>query len=226
MQDTTGKSPSIQTRVTDQVRALIIEGTLESGAALSEIALADDFGVSRTPVREALKQLQTEGLVVIRPRVGTFVTTPSRREINELFHLKELLEGSAARLLALRGSVPELDELRRNVERADEATAAGDVDGYAALVHEFHDLIIRGADNEKLAQHYRMMMNQLAYTRLVQTSLSKPGRLVESDAEHHHVLDIILAKDGNTAERVMREHVRASQEALLDSMAFPSERRP
>jgi len=60
----------------------------------------------------------------------------------------------------------------------------------------------------------------------VQTSLSKPGRLVESDAEHHHVLDIILAKDGNTAERVMREHVRASQEALLDSMAFPNERRP
>jgi DNA-binding GntR family transcriptional regulator len=226
MQDAEGKSPSIQTRVTDQVRALIIEGRLESGAALSEIALADDFGVSRTPVREALKQLQTEGLVVIRPRVGTFVTTPSRREINELFHLKELLEGSAARLLALRGSVPELDELRRNVERADEATAAGDVDGYAALVHEFHDLIIRGADNDKLAQHYRMMMNQLAYTRLVQTSLSKPGRLVESDAEHHHVLDIILAKDGNTAERVMREHVRASQEALLDSMAFPNERRP
>jgi DNA-binding GntR family transcriptional regulator len=225
MQDAEGKSPSIQTRVTDQVRALIIEGRLESGAALSEIALADDFGVSRTPVREALKQLQTEGLVVIRPRVGTFVTTPSRREINELFHLKELLEGSAARLLALRGSVPELDELRRNVERADEATAAG-VDGYAALVHEFHDLIIRGADNDKLAQHYRMMMNQLAYTRLVQTSLSKPGRLVESDAEHHHVLDIILAKDGNTAERVMREHVRASQEALLDSMAFPNERRP
>jgi DNA-binding GntR family transcriptional regulator len=224
MQDTEGKSPSIQTRVTDSVRTLIIEGTLESGAALSEIALAEDFGVSRTPVREALKQLQTEGLVVIRPRVGTFVTTPSRREINELFHLKELLEGSAARLLALRGSVPEVDELRRNVERADEAALAGDVDGYALLVHEFHDLIIRGADNEKLAQHYRMMMNQLAYSRLVQTSLSKPGRLIESDAEHHHVLDIILAKDGNTAERVMREHVRASQEALLDSMAFPSER--
>ena len=226
MQEASGRAPSIQSRVTDRVRALIIEGTLESGAALSEVALAEEFNVSRTPVREALKQLQTEGLVVIRPRVGTFVTTPSRREINELFHLKQLLEGSAARLLALRGAVPELDQLKRNVTLADEAVLRGDVDGYAALVHEFHDLIIRGADNDKLAQHYRMMMNQLAYTRLVQTSLSKPGRLIESDAEHHHVLDIILTKDGNTAERVMREHVRASQEALLDAMTFPDERRP
>ncbi|WP_229756312.1 GntR family transcriptional regulator [Cnuibacter physcomitrellae] len=212
--------------MTDGVRALIIDGTLSSGAALSEVALADDFGVSRTPVREALKQLQTEGLVVIRPRVGTFVTTPSRREITELFQLKELLEGAAARLLAVRGTVPELELLRENVRRADEAVLAGDVDGYAALVHEFHTLIIEGADNDKLAQHYRMMMNQLAYTRLVQTSLSKPGRLVESETEHHHVLDIILSKDGTTAERVMREHVRASQQALLESMTFPNERRP
>jgi DNA-binding GntR family transcriptional regulator len=223
MQDERGTGRGIQAHVAESLRTQIIEGVLESGAALSEVVLAGEFGVSRTPVREALKQLQTEGLVVIRPRVGTFVTTPSRREINELFHLKQLLEGSAARLMAQRGSVPELDALKLNVQQADEAVLAGDVDAYAALVHEFHDLIIRGADNDKLSQHYRMMMNQLAYTRLVQTSLSRPGRLVESDAEHHRVLEIILTKDGNTAERVMREHVRASQEALLDTMIFPGE---
>jgi DNA-binding GntR family transcriptional regulator len=213
----------IQARVTDRLRSLIADGTLESGAALSEVALAEEFEVSRTPVREALKQLQSEGLVTIRPRVGTFVTRPSRREISELFQLKELLEGAAARLLAQRGDVPEIALLRENIARADAAVEAGDIEGYAALVDEFHDLIMRGADNRKLAQHYRMMMNQLAYSRRVQTSLSKPGRLVESDAEHHRVLELIVAKDGTTAERVMREHVRASQQALLEAMSFEDE---
>ncbi|CAN5402824.1 GntR family transcriptional regulator [soil metagenome] len=214
---------SIQGRVTEGVRLQITSGQLRSGAALSEIALAEEYGVSRTPVREALKQLQTEGLVTIRPRVGTFVSAPSRLEINELFQMKEILEGAAVRLFAARGDIPELHQLRANVAKADEAVAAGDAEAYALLVEEFHEIIIRGAGNEKLAQHYRMMMNQLAYSRLVQTSLSLPGRLVESESEHHRVIEIISAKDGTTAERMMREHVRASQQALLDAMVFAEE---
>jgi DNA-binding GntR family transcriptional regulator len=223
MQQRLPKVRSIQLSVTDGIRAKITGGDLQSGAALSEITLAEEFGVSRTPVREALKQLQTEGLVEIRPRVGTFVSVPSRLEINELFQMKEILEGAAARLLAQRGSVPELDALRVNVAKADEAVAARDADAYAVLVDEFHELIIRGASNQKLAHHHGMLMNQLAYSRLVQTSLSLPGRLVESDAEHRRVVDMIAAKDGTTAERVMREHVRASQQALLDAMVFANE---
>lgn len=215
--------PSIQTHVTEGIRSRIIDGDFPSGAALSEVALAEEFGVSRTPVREALKQLQTEGLVTIRPRVGTFVRTPTRREINELFQLKELLEGAAARLLAQRGEVAESSLLRENIRRADEAVAAGDAETYAALVDEFHNLLIAGADNRKLSEHYRTMMNQLAYPRLVHASLSRPGRLVESENEHHRVLDLIASKDGVTAERVMREHVGASRQALLDAMTFPDE---
>jgi DNA-binding GntR family transcriptional regulator len=223
MQQPTIERGSIQERVASGVRSQITSGRLESGAALSEIALAEEFGVSRTPVREALKQLQTEGLVTIRPRVGTFVTSPSRLEINELFEMKEILEGAAARLLAARGEIPELAALRTNVAKADDAVARGDAATYAGLVEEFHELIIIGAGNSKLAQHYRMMMNQLAYSRLVQTSLSLPGRLVESESEHHRLIEIISDKDATTAERMMREHVRASQQALLDAMVFAGE---
>ncbi|MET9831570.1 GntR family transcriptional regulator [Streptomyces sp. NPDC006385] len=213
---------SMQGRVIAEMRRRIISGELPAGGSLSEIALAEAFGVSRTPVREALKQLQTEGLVEIRPRVGTFVTAPSRREITELFEMKELLEGAAARLLAQRGRVPELDRLEKNLIEADEAVAADDKVRYAELVEEFHDLLITGADNAKLEAHYRILMNQLAYSRLVTTSLSQPGRALQSDREHHHVLELIIAKDGHSAERVMRDHVRASRLALmagLDSAA-------
>jgi DNA-binding GntR family transcriptional regulator len=211
----TADRSSIQGRVIDETRRRILAGELATGVNLSELALAEEFGVSRTPVREALKQLQTEGLVEIRPRVGTFVTTPSRREITELFDMKELLEGAAARLLAQRGRVPELDRLQENVKEAEVAVARDDRVRYAQLVEEFHELLVRGADNSKLQAHYRTLMNQLAYSRLVNTSLRQPGRALQSDREHHRVLELIEAKDGDTAERVMREHVRASRQALL-----------
>ncbi|MFJ9559862.1 GntR family transcriptional regulator [Streptomyces fuscichromogenes] len=206
---------SMQATVIAEMRGRIIRGDVEPGTSLSEAALAEEFGVSRTPVREALKQLQTEGLVEIRPRVGTFVTIPSRREITELFEMKELLEGAAARLLAQRGRVPEIDSMERNLREADAAVERDDRERYAALVQEFHDLLIAGSDNSKLQAHYRILMNQLAYSRLVNTSLSQPGRASQSDREHHLVLELILEKDGDSAERVMREHVRASRRALL-----------
>ncbi|HEY0248269.1 MAG TPA: GntR family transcriptional regulator [Gryllotalpicola sp.] len=223
MQGKREERQSIQAKVADGLRTKITGGELESGASLSEVTLAEEFGVSRTPVREALKQLETEGLVEIRPRVGTFVSAPNRLEINELFEMKEILEGAAARLMAARGEVPELAALRENVAAADAAVLAGDVDGYAELVDEFHRLIIAGSGNQKLAFHYRMLMNQLAFSRFVHTSLSRPGRLGESEAEHHRVADMIAAKDGGTAERVMREHVSSSRQALLDAMIFPGE---
>jgi len=215
---------SIQQRVAHGVRTQITSGGLGSGAPLSEIALAEEFGVSRTPVREALKQLQTEGLVTIRPRVGTFVSSPSRLEIIELFEMKEILEGAAARLLAARGDVPELAQLRTNVERSDAAVARGDAQEYGELVTEFHELILAGAANSKLTQHYRTMMNQLAFSQFVTTSLSKPGRLVESEGEHQRILETIAARDSTTAERIMRDHVRSSREALLDAMSMADEK--
>lgn len=205
-------SISSRSRVIEETRKRITRGEFAAGENISEIALAEEFGVSRTPVREALKQLQTEGLVEIRPRVGTFVTTPSRREIVELFEMKELLEGAAARLLAARGPVPELDRLRTNVRESDDVR---DPKRYAELVEEFHNLLIQGSDNTKLRAHYEVLMNQLTYARLVSTSLAQPGRLTQSEREHHRVLDLIVSKDGDSAERVMREHVRASRQALL-----------
>lgn len=204
-------------RVLDQLRDAIIRGEYQPGASLSEIALAETYGTSRTPIREAIQQLQSEGLVEVVPRVGTFVREPSRRELGELFQLKSVLEGLGAQLLAARGTVPELDLLAENLADSERAVAAKDVDRYARLVHEFHELIIRGADNDKLVQHYQILMNQLAYHRIVLTTLRHPGRLGNSLVEHHTVLDRIVAKDGFGAEIAMRDHVRASQrEAMTD----------
>ena len=217
MQDDAGSTGhrGAQVRVLDGVRRDIIEGRHLPGQPLSEVVLAGTYEVSRTPVREALKQLQIEGLIEIRPRVGSFVRSPSRREVVELFELKEMLEGMGARLLAARGPVSELDGLEENIERSGHAVARGDAEGYAVLVHEFHELLVTGADNTQLVTHYRMLMNQLAYHRLVSASLTRPGRLGASLSEHRHVLELIREKDGFGAEFAMRDHVRSSERATL-----------
>jgi DNA-binding GntR family transcriptional regulator len=210
----------VQERIAHQLRNRIARGELVPGSMLSEAALAQEFGASRTPVREALKQLQAEGVVVIRPRVGSFVAAPSRLEINELFEVKEILEGAAARLFAHRGEIPELELLRENVRRSEQAVASGDFDTYVELVHEYHDLIMRGAGNSKLMQQYKMLMNQLLYSRFVHLSVRRSGRLPQSDREHQSILQVIEARDGATAERLMRDHVRASHQALMDMLDF------
>lgn len=222
-QDQKRTVPSGPETLLNRVRNLVLGGEYPPGAPLSEVLLSEEFGVSRTPIREALKQLQHEGLVEIRPKVGTFVREPTRREIVELFQLKEGLEGLAAGLLARRGPAPELDILTRNIEASEAAAAEQDAEKYAALVHEFHWTIIRGADNRKLAEHYDRLMNQLAYHRMVVRTAAHPGRIRTSTAEHRAVLEMILAKDHFGAEAAMRNHVYASSRELLTDSATATE---
>lgn len=201
-----------------KIRDLVLGGgAYEPGAALSEVRLAEVFEVSRTPVREALKQLQVEGLVEIRPKVGTFVRRMSRREIVEMFEVKEVLEGMAVRLLARRGPLDLWDLLEANLAASERAARQGDVTAYAPLVHEFHELVVSGSDNRKLAEHYRTLMNQLAYHRLVVRSVAHPGRLADSVAEHRRVFSLITEKDGLGAELAMKDHVaHSAREVLTD----------
>ncbi|SJM51003.1 Transcriptional regulator, GntR family [Gulosibacter sp. 10] len=196
-----------------RMRQLIIDGTVEPGAPFSEVQLAEEFDVSRTPIREALKQLEREGLVEIRPRVGTFVRKPSLREITELFQLKEVLEGLAASQLAARGEVSELRQLEANVRAEKEAVADGDRQAYAQLVHEFHTTLVVGADNQKLWDQYTLLMNQLAYQRIVAQTLQLPGRLAHSLSEHERVVQAIRTKNPLVAELEMRRHVSASSQS-------------
>ena len=199
-----------QATLLDKLRRLVLSGEYPPGAPLPELFLAQEFDVSRTPVREALKQLENEGLVEIRPKVGTFVRVPTRREIVELFQLKESLEGLAANLLARRGPVPELGILSRNIETSERAERNGDSAGYAELVHEFHWTLVTGSDNSKLIEHYGRLMNQLAYHRIVLKTVERPARMRASIREHQSVLDAILDKDPTGAELAMRGHVNAS----------------
>lgn len=199
----------------ERLRDKITKGSLNPGDPLSEVSLAQEFDVSRTPIREVLKQLQLEGLVEIRPKVGTFVREPTRREVVELFQLKEVLEGLAAALMARRGPCAQLEILERNVADSEKSATAGDADTYALQVKEFHETLVLGADNNKLVEQYGRLMNQLAYFQLVRRTLQHPGRVSASSGEHRQILELIQCKDPFGAENAMRSHVFASTQELL-----------
>lgn len=208
-----------------RLRQMIVTGAVLPGDLLAETALAQEFSVSRTPIREALKQLEREGLVEVRARVGTFVRKPTQREISEMFALKESFEGLAAGLMARRGPVPELEHLKDNVEQSQLAVKRGDTEAYSRLVHDFHSTLVAGADNRKLSEHYDLLMNQLAYQRIVSQTLSQPGRLQNSASEHQAIIDAICSKDPLAAELVMRRHVAASSQ-LATIAAFKEDKAP
>lgn len=199
----------------ERIRAKITRGDLEPGSPLSEVSLAQEFDVSRTPIREVLKQLQLEGLIEIRPKVGTFIREPTRREIVEMFQLKEVLEGLAAALMARRGPCLQLDMLEDNVAASEVSSKAGDTDTYAGQVQGFHQTLVDGADNNKLVEQYGRLMNQLSYFTLVRRTLDHPGRAISSSGEHRRVLTMIQDKDPFGAETTMRSHVFASTQELL-----------
>jgi DNA-binding GntR family transcriptional regulator len=216
-------SDSAQARVVEALRRDIGTGALAPRSQVSESALATQFGTSRTPIREALKQLQIEGLVKIIPRVGTFVTEPSWQEIVELSQVKEMLEALAARLVAQRADMAILGVLERNLAESTDAMAAGDIDRYVVLVREFHDVMIRGANNQKLLSHYRVLMNQFSYNRLVFASLQQPGRLIASLEEHRSIVRAITARDPDAAELSMRSHANQARRALAASLLATSD---
>jgi DNA-binding GntR family transcriptional regulator len=206
----------VQTQVTSALRRAIVSGLLQPGEALSEALLARRFGVSRTPVREALKQLERERLVEVVPRVGTYVRKATADEVLDALLVKEALEGMAARLLAGRPDAPERAELARITRDLEGAAGAGDVPRVVEANQRFHELIHRGAGSAKLRFQLELLLNELRvpHQRLVSLTLSRPVRLQRMLQEHRRIVAAIAAGDPAAAERAMRAHVRAGRDEL------------
>lgn len=201
---------SITAQVTNAIRDAIVTGEYEPGKKLSEAALSEQYAISRTPIREALKQLEREGLVEIIPRVGTCVSKPTEKELTELFTVKEVLEGLAAGLLAESGNEEMIKEVEKAVAEMEKAVQTSDHKLYVESNNLFHKAILEGSDNSKLDYSLNLLLNQIPYSRYVYLSIEVPNRLEKSLQEHQAVLAAILRGDREEAEKAMREHVRAS----------------
>lgn len=193
-----------------RIRAAIRDGSLAPGERLTEVDLATRFGVSRTPVRQAIARLEAEGLLTHEPRRGLTVTRPNHQQVVELYVMREILEGAAARLAAQHASETEIAAMAEIVER--EPTAFGDATTLAAENLRLHGLLYLAAHNRYLLRS----LEQLGATMsLLPTLLTRDGRAQQAHAEHRAILKAILKRDGEAAETAARRHARAAQKHRL-----------
>lgn len=212
------KLGSIVDTITDGIRRRIREGHFAPGQRLVETDLQTIFGVSRGPVREAIRRLGSEGLLDIRHNVGAMVRSLSRDEVRNVFRVREVLEGLAARMVAEKAGVGEdlsaLSDLERRFEKDFDGTAAR----YIAYNDEFHQAIVNLSGNNHLIEMTHRL--QVRVYRLQVDHLNSSEAFRRSRAEHKSILAALRDGDGARAERLMRKHVR---ERLPDILYGKSE---
>ncbi|MBV9218776.1 MAG: GntR family transcriptional regulator [Methylobacteriaceae bacterium] len=204
---------SLTTIVADRIRDLIITDKLRLGEQLSENALAEQLGVSRTPVREAFLRLETERLVEVRPQRGTFVFRYDATELREICELREVLETGALRVGLARDRAGLIEALRATVEAAQAAVALGPA-AYQAFDTAFHETLLAASSNRELIGAYGRISGRV---RAIRFRLTTSVRQIGASQRHHRrILDEMQAGADANAEALLARHVYRSYRFFLD----------
>lgn len=198
--------------VAERLRQRIFAHELPPGMWIDEQALAVDYGISRTPLREALKVLASEGLVTLKPRRGCYVTEISERDLDEIFPLMAMLEGRCAFEATQKARAEDIARLDAVHALLEKYADSEDKKGFFDANQEFHRAVQELADNRWLLQVIQDLRKVLKLTRL--HSLSLDGRLQQSLAEHRLIMSAIKARDPQRAEKAMHAHLLSGRQAL------------
>jgi DNA-binding GntR family transcriptional regulator len=205
--------PTQRQMAEERIRAAIVAGELLPGQRLTDRALCTLTGTGRTTVREAIRQLESEGLVTAIPHRGPMVAVLSEQEARDLYELRTMLEGQAGRLCALRGHVIHAASLHHAVDRLDAARRDGQICGVIDANAEFYAALTAGAGNDALRQTLGTIHNRLALFRF--SSTRWPGRTERSVAELRAIAEAIAARDATAAEAACIHHIEAAAELAL-----------
>jgi DNA-binding GntR family transcriptional regulator len=195
--------------VAELLRQRIFSRELEPGSWIDELKIAEEYGISRTPLREALKVLAAEGLVTMKVRRGAYVTEVSDKDLADVYHLLALLESDAAAVVAQRATDAEHAELQALHAELESATA--DRDRFFSINERFHMRVLEIANNRWREQMVADLRKVMKLNR--HNSLLKSGRIKESLAEHRAVMIALLARDPVLTQKRMHEHFRNGLEA-------------
>lgn len=205
-------SPLLAVDAYQVLRQWIVHGRLAPGERLAEPELCQQLAISRTPLREALKMLATEGLVTLRRNRNARVSLIDAKELKHLFEVEAGLESMAAGLAASRMTNTELKRLETLQQRLEKFLHKGDREAYFALNQRIHSLIVAGAKNPVLEQTHQRLLGQLERARFL--ALDRLGRWQESTEEHRAILDALQARDAERASRLLQDHVQHTGEAI------------
>lgn len=213
--------------VAERIEAAIISGQLEPGAKLSEQGLAASLGVSRGPLREAIRRLEGRKLLERTPNIGVRVAQLSLRDLNDILQVREALEGLACGLAARHMTDAEIAGLAKLIESHGKQKEVREGTGYyqESKDFDFHFRIVAGSRNARLAQ---MLTGDLYYLLRVYRykSSTKPGRATEALAEHQAIVAAITKRDSKAAEAAMRAHLRNARRYVEEQLAAAGETEP
>ncbi|MCG9969022.1 GntR family transcriptional regulator [Pelotomaculum terephthalicicum JT] len=202
--------------VFESLREAILLGRLKPGERLMEVQLAEEMGVSRTPVREAIRKLELDGFVVMVPRKGAYVAAITLKDIADVFEVRAALEGMAAGLAAERITEEELDQLERSLVQIRESQSGDNLNAVVEGDTAFHDIIYRASRNQQLEQIITHLREQIQRFRM--TSLSQPGRTKFALDEHKKIVEAISDRDVEQARLLAREHIENAEQILLNAV--------
>ncbi|MGE5415307.1 MAG: GntR family transcriptional regulator [Acidobacteriota bacterium] len=202
--------------VFETLREAIIGGVLKPGERMMEVQMAEELGVSRTPVREAIRKLELEGFVVMIPRKGAYVAGISLKDVADVFEIRAALEGLAASLAAERITEEELEELERILVRKAEIIEANDLLQLVEIDTLFHENLYKASRNEKLVQIINNLREQIQ--RFRSTSLAYPGRMKEALDEHRKIVEAISERNISLAQHLAQEHIENAESSMLEAI--------
>jgi len=210
------KHKTLREQIASSLRESIIRRELRPGQKLTEPELAVRLGISRTPIREAFRQLESEGFLTVIPRRGAVVSTITAKEIEDFYEPRSLLEGYAARMAVEKISDGDIDKMKKINQKLEELAEKEQVEGFFAKNDEFHNCFLELCGNSKLVEIRNSMVKRFLGFRMA--TLSLPGRLIESVNQHRKIIKALEHRDGKLAEAVVREHALLGGEELVEQV--------
>ncbi|SHF07360.1 GntR family transcriptional regulator [Alkalibacter saccharofermentans] len=194
------------------MREAIINGDFKPGQRLMEVQLAEQMGVSRTPVREAIRKLELEGLVVMVPRKGAYVAGLSSEDVKEVLEIRAVLEGLAASLAAKNASAADIEQLQEIVEKFKVAAEEKDVVRLINFDSDFHDVMYRASKNKKLIQLISALREQVQRFRVAYfTKIRSTQTLIE---EHNDLVSSIVNNEPDRARAIAEKHISTTEKLI------------
>ncbi|MEW6112499.1 MAG: GntR family transcriptional regulator [Thermodesulfobacteriota bacterium] len=211
----------IRTQTLRKLREAILDGYFKPGDRLYEKELCEQFGVSRTSIREALRQLEAEGLVSTVPNQGPIVTRVSYAEAEDIYQVRELVESLAARLFAERASDDQVRDLTEAIDELEKAYLANEMREFLKVKTTVYEILFSGCGNKVAHSIFASLVARVNFLR--KTSLSQPGRTRDSVAEMRAMLTAIQRRDSQGAYEKCLEHVRRASAVALALLRRQSE---
>jgi len=207
---------SLRSRVFNKIQNDILNGKYQPGDSLIETKLSEDLGVSRTPIREAIRQLELEGLVQSIPNKGAVVKGITTKDIEDIYTIRMMIEGLASRWAAEQITEEELEELKEAVELEEFYTMKNDTNHLVKFDSKFHEIIYKACKSKPLMHTLKTFHHYVQRARNL--SLETPGRAQKVHEEHKAIMQAIMERDADKAEKLTTEHVKNASVNLIEAI--------